>query len=113
MPGLPVAVALKRRLDGGQEQRIVILGDADCISNGELNTRRKDIPAANYGVIVGSFFWMSNDEVPLHITRPPFTDNDIFIGKSGHQITKWAAVGLIPFLMLMGYLLVWIRRRGK
>lgn len=111
--GIPVAVGLKRQLEGAGEQRIVILGDADCISNGELNMRRKDIPAANYGVIVGSFYWMSDEEVPLHISRPPFTDNDIFIGKSGHQITKWVTVGLIPFLMLVGYLLVWVRRRAK
>lgn len=111
--GLPVAVALKRTLGNDREQKVVILGDADCISNGELNTRRKDIPAANYGVIVGSFSWMSDHAVPLHITRPPFTDNDIFIGKSGYQITKWVAVGLIPLLMAFGYLLVWVRRRGK
>lgn len=108
----PTAVALTREV-AGKTQKVIILGDADCISNGELNMRRKDIPAANYGVIVGAFYWMSDHEVPLHVSRPPFTDNDIFIGKAGLKTTKWLAVGLLPSLMVLGYLMVWIRRRSK
>ncbi|WP_257667317.1 Gldg family protein [Parapedobacter tibetensis] len=109
---LPTAVALQRSI-GGKTQKIIVLGDADCISNGELNRSRKDIPAANHTVIVGSFYWMSDDEVPLDIARPPFTDNDIWIAKWGFKATKWIATGVIPLLAALGYLLVWFRRRAK
>lgn len=112
IPNIPTAVALQREV-GQKHQKIIILGDADCISNGELNRRRKDVPAANFGIIVGSFYWMSDDEVPLEISRPPFTDNDIHIGKAQFTISKWVAVGVLPGLLALGYLIVWLRRRAK
>lgn len=109
---LPTAVALSRKV-GDKEQKIIILGDADCISNGEFNQGRKDIPAANYGVIVGSFNWMSDYDAPVNVSRPPFTDNDIRIGKGGFKVTKIAFTWIIPALMGIGYLVVWLRRRAK
>lgn len=109
---IPTAVALQRQL-GGKEQKIFILGDADCLSNGELNQSRKDIPAANFGVIVGSFYWMSDYDAPVNVRRPPFTDNDIRIGKTGFKVTRIAFTGIIPALMAIGYLVIWLRRRGK
>ncbi len=74
------ALALSRKL-GNKEQKLVILGDADCISNGELGHYRKDVPAANFLLIAGSFNWLSDYDAPVDVRRPPFTDNDIHIGK--------------------------------
>ena len=39
------ALAMSRST-GGKEQRIIILGDADC--NGEISIGRKEVAAANY-----------------------------------------------------------------
>ena len=55
----PTAVALSRKV-GEKEQKIVVLGDADCISNGELTRTRAGRPSFNYYLIVGSFYWMSD-----------------------------------------------------
>ncbi|MFR4036748.1 MAG: hypothetical protein ACLTZT_02470 [Butyricimonas faecalis] len=63
------ALAMSRPM-GGKEQRIIILGDADCLSNGEISIDRKDISAVNYFLISGSFFWLSNEEVPIDVRRP-------------------------------------------
>ncbi len=41
------ALAMSRSM-GGKEQRIIILGDADCLSNGEISIGRKEVAAANY-----------------------------------------------------------------
>lgn len=41
------ALAMSRST-GGKEQRIIILGDADCLSNGEISIGRKEVAAANY-----------------------------------------------------------------
>lgn len=111
-PLMTTGVALHRKVNG-REQKVVILGDADCISNGELSRSRKDIPAANFAVIVGSFNWLSDYEAPVDVRRPPFTDNDIHIGKTGFKVSKYAFAGVLPALMALGYAVVWLRRRRQ
>lgn len=109
---IATAVALSRTVDG-KEQKVIIIGDADCISNGELSRFRKDIPSANFAVIAGSFNWLSNYDAPVDVRRPPFTDNDIHIGKKGFKMSKIAFTGVIPALMVFGYLVIWLRRRRQ
>lgn len=106
------AVALSRKV-GGKEQKVIILGDADCISNGELSHWRKDVQAANFMLIAGAFNWLSDYEAPVDVSRPPFTDNDIRIGKRGFVISKIAFAGVLPALMVLGYLVIWLRRRRQ
>ncbi|WP_343303916.1 Gldg family protein [Chitinophaga niabensis] len=109
---LATAIALSRKVNG-KEQKVIILGDADCISNGELGHTRKDIMSANFMLIAGSFNWLSNYEAPVDVSRPPFTDNNIHIGKTGFKISKIAFTGVLPTLMVLGYLLIWFRRRRQ
>jgi ABC-2 type transport system permease protein len=109
---MATAVALSRQVNG-KEQKVIVLGDADCISNGELNRWRKDIPAANFTLIVGSFNWLSDYEAPVDVSRPPFTDNDIHIGKQSLGTTKIAFTGILPALMVFSYLVIWLRRRRQ
>ncbi len=109
---IPVALALSRQV-GEREQKIIVVGDADCISNGELNRSRKGIRASNYNLIMGSFFWLSDDEVPIDVRRPPFTDRKVYVGLTGMRITKWSLIGFIPLAMLVSYILMWLRRRGR
>ena len=71
-------VALTREV-AGREQKIMIFGDADCISNGELSTGRKGIKASNFSVIMGTFYWMSDEEVPIDVRRPEPTDTDFYL----------------------------------
>ena len=106
------ALSLSRKV-GGKEQKVIILGDADCISNGELGHFRKDIPAANFMLIAGAFNWLSNYDAPVDVSRPPFTDNDIHIGKQGFKLSKIIFTAVLPAVMLVGYLLIWFRRRRQ
>jgi len=109
---IPVAIALSRKL-GEKEQKIIVVGDADCISNGEISIGRKGVRAANYNFIMGAFFWMSDDEVPIDVRRPSTTDRKVYVGLSGMRATKWGMLGLLPFGMAVFYILLWIRRKGK
>ncbi|WP_207515818.1 Gldg family protein [Longitalea luteola] len=106
------AVALSRQVNG-KEQKVIVLGDADCISNGELGHSRKDIFPANFLLIAGAFNWLSDYQAPVDVARPPFTDNDIHIGKTGFKVSKIAFTGVLPGLMLISYLVIWIRRRRQ
>ena len=63
------AVALSRPM-GDREQKIVILGDADCISNVELFKSREEVESGNFYIILGSFSWLSDGEAPVDVRRP-------------------------------------------
>jgi ABC-2 type transport system permease protein len=112
MKSYPTALALTRQVNG-KEQRILVTGDADCISNGEISIQRPGARAANYNLIMGSFFWMSDNEVPIDVRRPTPPDNELFITGSGAKACKALLMGLFPLLLLTGCLLIWLRRRGR
>ena len=108
----PTMVALSRRVNG-KEQRIILSGDADCISNGELMGSRRGIDASNFSVITGGFFWLSDNEVPIDVRRPPMPDKDIRIGGTGAGIMKWSLVLVLPLLLVGGSVVLMVRRRGR
>jgi ABC-2 type transport system permease protein len=108
----PTALALTREVNG-REQRILIIGDADCISNAEISIQRQRVRAANYDFILGTFFWMSDNEVPIDVRRPTPPDNKIHMTGSGVKIGKVLAMGLFPLLLIAGCLMIWLRRRGR
>lgn len=108
----PTAIALSRKL-GNKTQKIMILGDADCISNGEISISRQNIPAANFSLITGAFFWMSDNQVPIDVRRPESTDDAISLTKTSMSTTKIALVWVMPSLMVITALIGWIRRRSR
>ena len=108
----PTVLALSRQM-GDKEQRIVILGDADCLSNGEISISRKDVPAANYYLISGSFFWLSEEEVPIDVRRPTPPDNAVNLGMDGMYYWKIVLMGLWPAILAFFAIFIWVRRRGR
>jgi ABC-2 type transport system permease protein len=105
-------LALSRQA-GGRTQKIIILGDADCISNGEISISRQGIPASNYSIINGAFYWMSDNEVPIDVRRPSSTDDSIALTKDSMANLKIALSWIIPGIMLILALILWIRRIGR
>ncbi|GHT67274.1 hypothetical protein AGMMS50239_30150 [Bacteroidia bacterium] len=108
----PTALALTREV-AGKEQRILIVGDADCLSNSEISMQRAKVPAANFNLIMGSFFWMSDNEVPIDVRRPTPPDDTLLTTGHGVKVSKWLLMGMFPLLLLASYLFIWIRRRGR
>lgn len=106
------AIALTREVRNG-EQKVMIFGDADCISNGELSTGRKGIRASNFSVIMGGFYWMSNEEVPIDVRRPDPTDTDFYMGQTAASVWKIIFMWVLPALMILFGLYIWLRRRGR
>ena len=107
-----VGLALARKVEN-REQKIVVLGDADCISDGEFTHSRSGLWVANYGVIQGVFNWLSDGEVPIDIRRPASKDVRVFISETGADIFKYSVMGVIPGLLLVLALFIWLRRRGR
>lgn len=84
-----------------KEQRIVILGDADCISNGEFSHARPGVNAANFGIVQGIFNWLSDGKIPIDIRRPELPDNQFYVSEDGAYYTKIACIGIFPGLLLL------------
>lgn len=108
----PTVLGLSRKV-GNKTQKIIVMGDADCISNGEISISRQNIPAANFALITGAFYWMSDNELPIDIRRPEFSDDAVSLDKSSMSTTKIAMVWVMPGLMVLACLILWIRRRGR
>lgn len=108
----PTVVALSREVKG-RTQKIIVTGDADWISNGELGAQRYEMNASNFNLILASFYWLSDNEVPIDMSRPDPTDYTASTSEgvwTGFKIfLKWVLpIGLFAFSLLL-----WIKRRGK
>ena len=91
----------------------MIFGDADWLSDGELTRTRSPLWTANYVLIQGGFFWLSDGEVPIDVRRPYAIDRKLFVGETGAEMLNYALLGGFPGLLLFLSLFIWLRRRGR
>ena len=109
---LTTALALGRKV-GEREQKIMILGDADCFSNGEISRNRAGIHASNFVTAMGVFCWLSDNEVPIDIRRPAPPDNKTYLEKKDMPLLNALYKIIIPILIALVFLLIWLRRKGR
>ena len=106
----PTALALTRKING-REQRIIVTGDADFISNAELS--RNNVRTANFKFNSGIFGWFSYGVFPIDTSRPHSKDNHLKSSNGGVLALKIIFLGLLPgFFLIFGTVLL-IRRKRK
>ena len=103
--------ALRRDVKG-KEQRVFVLGDADCISNAELGVDR-EFRRSNYALIDGMFRWLVYDEYPIDISRPAAKDNDVYLTPAGYAWVKIFLRWVCPAILVLLGCLIWFSRRMK
>lgn len=108
----PIALALSRKVND-REQRIIVLGDADCISNSELMMYRKGIKASNFSLITESFRWLTDGEFPVNTRRPDPQDTSISLELSSMKWVRALFLGILPLLLVGCGVLIWAKRRRK
>jgi ABC-2 type transport system permease protein len=110
----PVMIVNLFREIEGRRQSILVLGDADCIGNGQFSRNYKGIRlVANFNVVLESFSWFTNGEFPINTSRPNKPDNDISLSMTGLKISKVTFLGLIPVLLVLMGGVKLIRRARK
>lgn len=104
---VPLAIALKRNIDS-KEQKIIIFGDADFMSNAQAsrNTPRN----VNMSFTIKMFKWFSNNQYPVSIRRPKSIDTKILLNRDGIILLKVILLGIIPFLIALAGTVFLIRR---
>lgn len=103
------ALILTREIKG-KEQRIILTGDADCISTGELGRQRSP---ANFVMDLGTYHYLSYNEMPIDARRPESTDTQVFINRAGFNVINVGFVYVLPLLFFGAGIFLWIRRRGR
>lgn len=107
---LPVVVGLTRTIHGRQ-QKIVVSGDADFLSNAEL--ARFNIKTCNFDFSTAVFSWFANGEFPIDTSRPPAKDKRLAITDAGLSFLKVLLLGILPGLLLVLGSILLVRRKRK
>jgi ABC-2 type transport system permease protein len=107
---MPVVLGLTRSVNGKQ-QRIVVSGDADFLSNSELG--RNNIQTSNFDFSTAVFSWFANGEFPIDSYRPPSVDRRLTLTDGGYNFEKVLLMGILPGLLVIIGAVVLIRRKRK
>ena len=95
-----------------KEQRILIFGDSDWFSKGELNAGWT-FAIANNAMITNMFKWMSYDKYPISFDRPSLPDNELYFKFKHKGMSNLFFLFLFPSLWFIWGGIVWYRRRSK
>ena len=108
-----VMLYLTREMEGKPQQRIFVLGDADCLSTKELTVSRAGLNGANYNLITEMFYCMSYGEYPVRTqsVRPP--DDELYIGRPGLLVAKIFFIGLLPLSILIACIVFLAKRKRR
>ncbi|WEK33526.1 MAG: Gldg family protein [Candidatus Pseudobacter hemicellulosilyticus] len=101
-------VGLSRKVNG-KEQRIVVAGDADFLSNKEMGRQR----TANFVFSTSLFRWMSGGEFPIDTSRPDARDKKVNTTIEKVKFLRVIYLWVLPGLLLAGGTVLLIRRKKK
>jgi ABC-2 type transport system permease protein len=107
---MPVVLGLTRTVNGKQ-QRIVVCGDADFLSNSELG--RSNIQTSNFDFSTGIFSWFADGKFPIDSYRPPSVDRRLTLTDGGFNFLKIMLLGVLPGILVIIGAVILIRRKRK
>lgn len=107
----PAVMALSRTVNDKQ-QKILVTGDADWLSNKELGINRPKVRAANYYLIAAAFFWLSDGKAPIDMRLAPPIDNKLNYSKSWKLVGGMLKIGF-PLILALAGVFIWMRRRAR
>lgn len=112
MSSKSIAAQMTRETECGT-QKILLLGDADCFSNGELMRQRYGINSVNFPFIYQMFKWLCDDKYPIDTPHDRCTDTSLKIGFEALPYVNWGFVGVLPLVMLLAVVFIIIRRKSR
>ena len=96
-----------------RNQRVIVLGDADCISNLEMTIKRKGMMGHNKYFFKGMFNWLSDNVMPVNVKREQPKDNIIELTPDAANTWSLLFKWLISTLLTIIGSVVVIRRSGR
>ncbi len=105
----PLALALTRKL-AGREQRIMVVGDADFMSNAEMD--RHAPRTENFDFITGVFRWLDDGRFPVDTSRPR-TGDILNMGRDAVMLVRVIFFGVLPLLLILGATVLLVSRKRR
>jgi len=105
---VPLVVALTRKVNG-RDQKIIVSGDADIMSNSELSRGG----SGTFQFFTDSFSWLTNYEFPIDTVRPPSTDNKIITTANALFMNRILFITAFPLLIILLGAFILIRRNRR
>ncbi len=109
--GDTLMLALKRQL-GGEEQRIIVSGDADWFSTEGLAIHKDEVRLNNFGLFMEMLHYMTYQQFPVDNSRPSPTDDTHYLDIADIGWIKGCFIGLIP-LLLVGWAMGFRMKRKR
>jgi len=103
---LPLGVALEKT-SAPDEQRVVVIGDADFLSNAYLGN------GVNLVLGLNIFNWLGHDDQFLDITPRIAPDTEFSLTALSMVIISLTFLVAIPLLLTVSGLVIWARRRRR
>ena len=94
-----------RREQRSREQRIIVVGDGDFLSNAYLGS------GSNLALALNIFNWLANDETLIDIPVRSAPDLDFELSRTTAVLIRIGAMFGLPALLLGTGFFIWRRRR--
>ena len=107
-----MAVRVNRTV-GEKEQRLIITGDTDWLTNGERATRRSKINSNQEHLEEYSFRWLTYNNYPVDVERPSPRDRKFFVKTKDLATIKGVFWFGIPLLMIITCIVIQVKRKRK
>ncbi|MGB5261761.1 MAG: DUF4350 domain-containing protein [Gammaproteobacteria bacterium] len=107
---LDIGVVMTRTLDTGEtgsEQRILVIGDGDFLSNTYLGN------AGNLGFGLQAVHWLSHDDAFIDIRVRTAPDATLVLSNTSRAVIGFGFLFGLPLLLLLAGLVIWLRRRRR
>ncbi|MEA3243190.1 MAG: ABC transporter, partial [Pseudomonadota bacterium] len=93
--------------ENGAEQRVIVIGDSDFLSNAYLGN------GGNVELGLNLFNWLNHDDQFLTITARTASDVNLELGKTAQIIIGFGFLFGMPLVLLGAGAAIWWRRRNR
>ncbi|MDO9104338.1 MAG: GldG family protein [Methylovulum sp.] len=104
---LAFGLALSRDLGSATQQRIIVIGDSDFLSNTYLGN------AGNLDMGLRIFNWLIHDDAFIDIPAKTATDKNLQLTQTAVAIIGFGFLIVIPLVLLLAGFVVWRRRKHR
>lgn len=108
-----ITAYMAERKVNDQNQRIIVCGDADCLSNAEIYMQRDGYRSANSTLIAEGFHWLTDGKFPVDVTKDEPIDTRFTVTVDQFSPIKIVFHVIIPGMLLILGVFLWVKRHKR